>query len=38
MHSIDRQKLWQLKDVLHQKADVLYMVDHRMNNREIYTE
>jgi acetoin utilization protein AcuB len=38
MHSIDRQKLGQLKDVLRQKAEVLYMVDHRMNNREIYTE
>lgn len=38
MHSIDRQKLGQLKDVLRQKAEVLYMVDHRMNNREIYAE
>ncbi len=38
MHSIDRQKLGQLKDVLRQKAQVLYMVDHRMNNREIYSE
>jgi acetoin utilization protein AcuB len=38
MRGIDRQKLGQLKDVLRQKAQVLYMVDHRMNNREIYTE
>ncbi len=38
MHSIDRQKLGQLKDVLRQKAEVLYMVDHRLNQREIYTD
>lgn len=38
MRSIDRQKLGQLKDVLRQKAQVLYMVDHRMNHREIYPD
>jgi len=38
MHSIDRQKLGQLKDVLRQKARVLYMVDHRLNQREIYSD
>ncbi|MDZ7582808.1 MAG: CBS and ACT domain-containing protein [Deltaproteobacteria bacterium] len=38
MRGIDRQKLGQLKDVLRQKAQVLYMVDHRMNHREIYPD
>lgn len=38
MHSIDRQRLGQLKDVLKQKAKVLYMVDHKTNKREIYTD
>jgi acetoin utilization protein AcuB len=36
MHSIDRQKLGQLKDVLRERFTVLYMVDHRTNQREIY--
>jgi acetoin utilization protein AcuB len=36
MHNIDRQKLGQLKDVLRERFSVLYMVDHRTNQREIY--
>jgi acetoin utilization protein AcuB len=38
MHSIDRQKLGQLKEALQQKNMVLYMVDHRMNIREVYVD
>jgi len=36
MYSIDRSKLKKLKAALKEKATLLYMVDHRNNNREIY--
>jgi acetoin utilization protein AcuB len=36
IHNIDRQNLSRLKDELKQKAQLLYMVDHRDNIREIY--
>jgi acetoin utilization protein AcuB len=35
-YSIDRLKLDELKAALKEKATLLYMVDHRNNNREIY--
>jgi acetoin utilization protein AcuB len=35
-YSIDRLKLEELKAALKEKAALLYMVDHRNNNREIY--
>jgi acetoin utilization protein AcuB len=35
-YSIDRLKLEELKAALKEKATLLYMVDHRNNNREIY--
>jgi acetoin utilization protein AcuB len=36
MYGIDRLKLDELKSALAEKAMLLYMVDHRNNNREIY--
>lgn len=36
IHDIDRPKLSELKEELKQKAQLLYMVDHRDNIREIY--
>lgn len=38
MHSIDRQKLASLKTRLQEMATLLYMVDHRENRREIFSE
>ncbi|MGD8332043.1 MAG: CBS and ACT domain-containing protein [Desulfobacterales bacterium] len=38
MHSIEREQLEKLKDRLSEKAPVLYMIDHRKNQREIYAE
>ena len=38
MHSIERLKLQNLKDKLSEKASMLYMIDQRENNREIYSE
>jgi acetoin utilization protein AcuB len=37
MRSIERSKLQKLKENLREKAALLYMVDHRENNREIYS-
>ncbi|MDO9110663.1 MAG: CBS and ACT domain-containing protein [Desulfatirhabdiaceae bacterium] len=36
MYGIDRLKLEELKAALAEKSKLLYMVDHRNNNREIY--
>jgi hypothetical protein len=36
MYGIDRLKLEALKSSLKEKSTLLYMVDHRNNNREIY--
>ena len=36
MYGIDRSNLDALKASLKEKAIVMYMVDHRNNNREIY--
>jgi acetoin utilization protein AcuB len=36
MYGMDRLKLGELKSALKEKATLLYMVDHRYNNREIY--
>jgi acetoin utilization protein AcuB len=36
MHSIERSKLKELKEALIKKAAMLYMVDHRENDREVY--
>jgi acetoin utilization protein AcuB len=36
MYNIDRTKLPELKKALKEKARMLYMVDHRINMREIY--
>jgi len=38
MHSIERPKLQNLKDKLSERASMLYMIDQRENNREIYSE
>jgi acetoin utilization protein AcuB len=38
MHSIERSKLQNLKHNLSEKVALLYMIDQRENNREIYTE
>jgi len=38
MHSIERPKLQNLKDKLSERASILYMIDQRENNREIYSE
>ena len=38
MHSIERSKLQKLKDKLSERASMLYMIDQRENNREIYSE
>lgn len=38
MHSIEREQLIKLKDRLSKKAPLLYMIDHRKNQREIYAE
>jgi acetoin utilization protein AcuB len=38
MHSIERSRLSMLKDKLGAKASLLYMIDHRENHREIYSE
>ena len=35
-YGIDRPKLQQLKEKLKEAADLLYMVDFRENEREIY--
>jgi acetoin utilization protein AcuB len=37
MRSIERSRLQRLKEKLQEKAVLLYMVDHRENNREIYS-
>jgi acetoin utilization protein AcuB len=34
--SVDRQKLVQLKEKLREKAEILYIVDHREKTREVY--
>ena len=36
MYDIDRLKLDKLKAALQEKAELLYMIDHRYNTREIY--
>ena len=36
IHSIERSKLQQLKEELNRMAALMYMVDHRENEREIY--
>jgi acetoin utilization protein AcuB len=38
MHSIDRAKIEELNDALSQKASLLYRIDHRENDREIFSE
>jgi acetoin utilization protein AcuB len=38
MHSIERPKLNKLKDRLGAKASLLYMIDHKENRREIFSE
>ena len=38
MHSIDRAKIEELNDALSQKASLLYRIDHRENDRRIYSE
>jgi acetoin utilization protein AcuB len=38
MYGLDRKKLKTLKDKIMEKASLLYMVDHRENTREIFTE
>ena len=38
MHSIDRAKIEELNDALSQKASLLYRIDHRENDRKIYSE
>ena len=38
MHSIERPKLQNLKNKLSERASILYMIDQRENNREIYSE
>jgi acetoin utilization protein AcuB len=38
MRSIERSKLQKLKNNLSEKAALLYMIDHRENNREIFSE
>jgi acetoin utilization protein AcuB len=37
IYNIDRRKLEELKAALKEKAALLYMVDHRNNNREVYS-
>ena len=36
MHSIERRQLQELKEALAKKAGLLYMVDHREDEREVY--
>jgi acetoin utilization protein AcuB len=38
MYGIGRSKLAQMKEELREKANLLYMVDHRLNQREIYQQ
>lgn len=38
MHSIERSQLQKLKNNLCEKAALLYVIDHRVNGREIYSE
>ena len=38
MHSVDREKLKELNDALGEKATLLYRIDHRENERKIYSE
>lgn len=38
MYGVDRTKLESIKEELRNKAEILYMVDHRENKREIYKE
>jgi acetoin utilization protein AcuB len=38
MHSIERSKLQKLKKALSEQAALLYMIDQREDNREIYSE
>ena len=38
MHSIDRAKITELNDALSEKASLLYRIDHRENDRKIYSE
>ena len=34
--SVDRERLVQLKEELREKAEILYVVDHREKKREVY--
>ena len=38
MHSIERSQLQKLKNILSEKAALLYVIDHLENSREIYSE
>jgi acetoin utilization protein AcuB len=38
MHSVDRKKIEELNDALSRKALLLYRIDHRENDRRIYSE
>jgi acetoin utilization protein AcuB len=38
MHSVDREKIKELNDALSEKALLLYRIDHRENDRKIYSE
>jgi acetoin utilization protein AcuB len=38
MHSIDREKIKELNDALSEKAILLYRIDHRENDRKIFSE
>jgi acetoin utilization protein AcuB len=38
MHSVDREKIKELNDALSEKASLLYRIDHRENDRKIYSE
>jgi acetoin utilization protein AcuB len=38
MQSIEREQLKTLKDRLSRKVPLLYVIDHRQNQREIYAE
>jgi acetoin utilization protein AcuB len=38
MHSVDREKIKELNDALSEKALLLYRIDHREDDRKIYSE
>jgi acetoin utilization protein AcuB len=38
MHSVDMEKIKELNDSLSEKALLLYRIDHRQNDRRIYSE